>query len=483
MGRIDLNDPAFERDPEFVKRRLAGIRQADSARSLPKKVRAAVFDFLARRLPLKKQVLFYTIRDDGRLEGNASALYPYIKGRKVIAARRLPHPGSYQLKMFWEIMRSRVIVTDDYVRYLRYFPLRKDQKVIQLWHACGAFKKFGRYGTNLKESVDLASHAQYDLVCVSGRAVRDIYADSFGIDREKVRALGAPRTDIFFDREKQEQVREAVYARYPQLRGRRVVLYAPTFRDSAAAAAAQRPADAAPVYMSARDEAVAPAQHDGDEAALALAQQKVDNVAAAPAQHDGDEAALALAQQNVDSAAAAPAQQNGGEAATGAAVSAAAGRAVFRPELDFDRLSEHLPDDMVFLVRPHPIMTAPVLTKTYDNVLEVRDLPTNDLMFVSDLMVTDYSSVIFEYSLLKKPMLFYCYDLDSYDRGFYLKYPDDLPGDVLRTQAELEERLSSDDLSRLGDGYEEFAERYMSACDGKSSRRIADIINRYMAGR
>lgn len=414
MGRIDLNDPAFERDPEFVKRRLAGIRQADSARSLPKKVRAAVFDFLARRLPLKKQVLFYTIRDDGRLEGNASALYPYIKGRKVIAARRLPHPGSYQLKMFWEIMRSRVIVTDDYVRYLRYFPLRKDQKVIQLWHACGAFKKFGRYGTNLKESVDLASHAQYDLVCVSGRAVRDIYADSFGIDREKVRALGAPRTDIFFDREKQEQVREAVYARYPQLRGRRVVLYAPTFRDSAAAA---------------------------------------------------------------------PAQQNGGEAATGAAVSAAAGRAVFRPELDFDRLSEHLPDDMVFLVRPHPIMTAPVLTKTYDNVLEVRDLPTNDLMFVSDLMVTDYSSVIFEYSLLKKPMLFYCYDLDSYDRGFYLKYPDDLPGDVLRTQAELEERLSSDDLSRLGDGYEEFAERYMSACDGKSSRRIADIINRYMAGR
>ena len=459
MGRIDLNDPAFERDPEFVKRRLAGIRQADSARSLPKKVRAAVFDFLARRLPLKKQVLFYTIRDDGRLEGNASALYPYIKGRKVIAARRLPHPGSYQLEMFWEIMRSRVIVTDDYVRYLRYFPLRKDQKVIQLWHACGAFKKFGRYGTNLKESVDLASHAQYDLVCVSGRAVRDIYADSFGIDREKVRALGAPRTDIFFDREKQEQVREAVYARYPQLRGRRVVLYAPTFRDSAAAAAAQRPADAAPVYMSARDEAVAPAQHDGDEAALALAQQ------------------------NVDSAAAAPAQQNGGEAATGAAVSAAAGRAVFRPELDFDRLSEHLPDDMVFLVRPHPIMTAPVLTKTYDNVLEVRDLPTNDLMFVSDLMVTDYSSVIFEYSLLKKPMLFYCYDLDSYDRGFYLKYPDDLPGDVLRTQAELEERLSSDDLSRLGDGYEEFAERYMSACDGKSSRRIADIINRYMAGR
>ena len=471
MGRIDLNDPAFERDPEFVKRRLAGIRQADSARSLPKKVRAAVFDFLARRLPLKKQVLFYTIRDDGRLEGNASALYPYIKGRKVIAARRLPHPGSYQLKMFWEIMRSRVIVTDDYVRYLRYFPLRKDQKVIQLWHACGAFKKFGRYGTNLKESVDLASHAQYDLVCVSGRAVRDIYADSFGIDREKVRALGAPRTDIFFDREKQEQVREAVYARYPQLRGRRVVLYAPTFRDSAAAAPAQqnvdnaaaapaqRPADAAPVDVSARDEAVAPAQHDGDEAALALAQQ------------------------NVDSAAAAPAQQNGGEAATGAAVSAAAGRAVFRPELDFDRLSEHLPDDMVFLVRPHPIMTAQVLAKTYDNVLEVRDLPTNDLMFVSDLMVTDYSSVIFEYSLLKKPMLFYCYDLDSYDRGFYLKYPDDLPGDVLRTQAELEERLSSDDLSRLGDGYEEFAERYMSACDGKSSRRIADIINRYMAGR
>lgn len=391
-GMIDLRDPELERDPEFVKERLAGIRQADSERTPAQRVRAAVFDFLASHMPLRKQVLFYTIRDDGRLEGNAAALYPYVKGRKVIAARRLPHPGGYQLKMFWEIMRSRVIVTDDYVRYLRYFPLRKDQKVVQLWHACGAFKKFGRFGTNLEESVDLATHAQYNLVCVSGEEVRDVYADSFGIDRKKVRALGAPRTDIFFDKGRQAQIRQEVCSRYPQLRGKRVILYAPTFRDTSS------------------------------------------------------------------------------------------DRTVFRPQLDFDRLSAELPEDMMFVVRPHPIMTAPVISGKYDKVLEIRDIPTNDLMFVSDLLVTDYSSVIFEYSLLKKPILFFCYDLESYNRGFYLKYPDDLPGDVITDQNQLKERLCSDSWNKMGSGYEEFVSRYMSACDGRSSRRIAGIINRYMSG-
>ena len=51
-------------------------------------------------------------------------------------------------------------------------------------------------------------------------------------------------------------------------------------------------------------------------------------------------------------------------------------------------------------------------------------------MLISDMLITDYSSVIFEYALLGKPIAFFCYDLLRYDRDFYLKYPDDLPGDV-----------------------------------------------------
>lgn len=387
-----LDSPALAQDLPFIEERQSALEKPGQQRNLKHRLLHGGLLWLSQHLPMKNQVLFYTIRDDGKLEGNAAALYPYIKGKKVIAARRLPHPKKYEYQMMLEIMRSRVIVTDDYCRYLRNFPLRKDQKVIQLWHACGAFKKFGRFGTNLREEVDLATHAQYSLVSVSGEAVRDVYADAFGISRDKVRALGDPRTDLFFDGKKQEKIRDSVYRRYPQLKGKRVVLYAPTFRG------------------------------------------KTDRE-----------------------------------------------RGTFTPKADFKKLSESLPSDMVFLIRPHPIMKKTVLDENLPNILEVRDFSTNDLMFVSDLMVTDYSSVIFEYSLLRKPVLFFCYDFDTYERGFYLRYPEDLPGDVLRTQEELAARLNSAEWDKMGEGYDEFVKRYMSACDGHSSERIAGLINRYMA--
>ena len=98
-------------------------------------------------------------------------------------------------------------------------------------------------------------------------------------------------------------------------------------------------------------------------------------------------------------------------------------------------------------------------------------------------MVLWFSSgnLIFEYALLKKPILFFCYDLKAYNRGFYLKYPEDLPGDVVQTQQELEDFLNSSKVQQADARLAQFAARYMSACDGGSSRRIADIINGYMS--
>ena len=149
----------------------------------------------------------------------------------MIFAKQLPHNPLQILKAVKLICTSKVIVTDDYVKYLRYFDLKPEQRVIQLWHACGAFKKFGQRGTNLELKTDLATHAQYNLVSVSGAEVRPIYADAFDIDLKKVKALGVPRTDEFFDKKLIEQKREAIYKAYPELKGKFVIIYAPTFRD------------------------------------------------------------------------------------------------------------------------------------------------------------------------------------------------------------------------------------------------------------
>ena len=134
----------------------------------------------------------------------------------------------------------------------------------------------------------------------------------------------------------------------------------------------------------------------------------------------------------------------------------------------------------MFIVCPHPIMRNKIVEKKYDNIKVVRDFSTNDMMLVSDMLITDYSSVIFEYVLLRKPIAFYCYDLLNYNRGFYLNYPDDLPGDVYENQNDLTSYLRSEDKDKLTEKYDRFIENYMSACDGHSCERIAEMINRYM---
>lgn len=343
-----------------------------------------------KKLEVKNRTVFFTPRSDGKLEGNIAALYDYVEGEKVICARKLPHSDITAMKMFYYILTSKVIVSDDYIKYLRYTILKPQQRVVQLWHAAGAFKRFGCRGTNIELKIDKATHAQYNLICVSSEAVRKIYADAFDVDVHKVQALGIPRTDDFYKLDIKENMTKRIYEKYPQLKEKEVILYAPTFRD----------------YTGKREQ--------------------------------------------------------------------------FEPELDFQKLSEDLLRDQVWVICPHPLMKNKIVDKQYDNIMVVRDFSTNDMMYVSDLLITDYSSVIFEYALLKKPMAFFCYDYAYYDRGFYLRYPEDLPGNMYVNQKELTEYLQGENRHVLSEQYQRFRDKYMSACDGHSGERIGKIINDYL---
>ena len=100
----------------------------------------------------------------------------------------------------------------------------------------------------------------------------------------------------------------------------------------------------------------------------------------------------------------------------------------------------------------------------------------NDLLFVTDLLVTDYSSVIFEASLLDIPMLFYAYDLDEYiaDRDFYYDFKDFVPGKIVKTQDELIEAVKANDLE--AEKIDSFKHTFFDDIDGRSSERVADKI-------
>lgn len=387
---VTLFSPEVQNSPELVVPKLLGDNK-------PKSLKKKVFRFaikMLRLLPVMKKVFFVNIRKDDELEGNAKALEPYITGKKVICSKVLPHNRWYKLKMYYHTLTSKVIICDDYNRYLRIFPLKSEQRVVQLWHACGAFKKFGKYGTTLSQKVDLSTHIQYNLVCVSASNIRSVYADAFDISITKVKALGCPRTDVFFDPSYIEEKCKAIYNIYPELQNKEVIIYAPTFRDN----------------VKGQD------------------------------------------------------------------------RTIFTPPLDFARLSDGLSERQMFVICPHPLMKNQIVSQKFTNILEIRDFSTNDMMFVSDILITDYSSVIFEYALLRKPMAFYCYDLNIYERGFYLSYPDDLPGDVLMSTDDILSFLSNEARFDLNEKYNQFVKNYMAACDGHSSERIAKLINGYMEG-
>ena len=334
---------------------------------------------------LSDRIAFISVRSDGQMKENLRCVYDLIDEPKAYyCSRSISTEPEIELEAAKLLYTSKVVVTDDYLPLFRNNKKREGQSYIQLWHAAGAFKMFGKHGSNMPPGMDRMYHRDYDLVAVSSDYVRDFYADAFQIDKDKVKALGLPRSDKFYDSAYLEAKKNEVLEKMPEAEGRQVIVYAPTFR---------------------------------------------------------------------------------GEST----------RRVYLPQLDYGRINAALNDDQLLVVCPHPLMQKYAGKWNYDKIRLVQDISTNDMMIAADLMVTDYSSVIFEYSLLNKPMAFFCFDYDDYDRDFYLDYDKDLPGDIFKSEDELIEFMKTGKFetdSRL----DNFKEKYMSACDGNSSKRVAEAV-------
>ena len=127
----------------------------------------------------------------------------------------------------------------------------------------------------------------------------------------------------------------------------------------------------------------------------------------------------------------------------------------------------------------HPWVAQPVpISKAYrDKMIDVNKYPNiNDLFYVTDLMITDYSSGIFEYSLMRKPMLFFAFDeiQYSYSRGFHRPYEESAPGKVCHTFDELMDAMENKDYDY--EKVEEYVELHFDNIDSKASDRVIDWI-------
>lgn len=330
------------------------------------------------------------------LEGNLLAIHDAIRRRRPDADLVLllePYGYGlvaklrYLLRMIrgtYHVRTAGLVIVDNAYLPVHVAPHPARTTVVQVWHAAGALKRFGMDTlVPPAEPERTFLHRHYDLVVSSGEESRVPWSRAMRTPVDRVLALGTPRTDVLHDPAALAAARARILAANPALGGRRVVLWAPTFRGR-------------------------------------------------------------------------------GKDRTGAM------------GLDGVRLRALLPPDHVLAIKTHPNVDPAVQPAAGFDVVARRDEDLNDWLAAADVLVTDYSSSIFEWALLRRPLVLVTDDLEAYeaDPGLYLDYRTDMIG----TQVRDTDAAAAAILGATVDAsaWDTFIARHMGACDGAAADRVAE---------
>ena len=151
--------------------------------------------------------------------------------------------------------------------------------------------------------------------------------------------------------------------------------------------------------------------------------------------------------------------------------------------LNLDKLRSALSDEYVLLVRPHHFVsefyTVPEDGEFIFDANHVEKI--EDLFAITDVLITDYSSVMFDFALTGKPMVFFAYDLDEYtkeDRGSYFKIEDEAPGALAKTTAEVIDAVKASGVQNSADSArtEAFIKKYLTYETPDSAEKVFDAV-------
>ncbi|AKG73447.1 CDP-glycerol glycerophosphotransferase family protein [Salinicoccus halodurans] len=157
----------------------------------------------------------------------------------------------------------------------------------------------------------------------------------------------------------------------------------------------------------------------------------------------------------------------------------ARGRYKFDLQFDTEKMYRELSDDYIIILRMHYLVSENLDLKQYNGFLYdfSKHEDIRDLYVISDMLVTDYSSVFFDYATLGRPMIFYTYDIDQYRdklRGFYFDFEANAPGPLVKTTDNLIEEIKHPDQSKFD--LEAFRERFSYLEDGAASQRVMEDV-------
>ena len=292
-------------------------------------------------------------------------------------------------KSFKLLAGSRFIFLNDNFFPLAFMQFSPKNIVVQLWHAPGAFKKFGGSVDFKSRKILEKASKNTDYLIVSSSNIQDYYSEAFQIPKTKIKPLGLPRADYYFENHDIDDLKSKFFEKYDLSGDKKIVLYAPTFRD----------------------------------------EEKYNNV--------------------------------------------------FN-YLDLEKFNESLGDEYILALRLHP-----KIKKFYNGeisskgkYIDCSDYSSEqELLLISDILITDYSSIMIEFALLNKPIIFFTYDFESYmteERGFYFDFKSTVPGPVVYDSNQLIDVIKSNSFDE--NKISEFVKAQFNEIDGQSSKRVVDYL-------
>lgn len=351
---------------------------------------------LLKLFPVKKKVVFLSRQHDTS-NSDFDLLIQQLKKDcpdiQCVVLAKMIHSNllsklSYACHIFtqlYHLATAQVAVLDTYCIPVSLLHHRESLTVIQIWHAVGAFKKFGysivgkAEGSSERVAKAMRMHDNYDYVCTSSAAALPYFAEAFHTDQKHMIIYPLPHLDLLKDKEYQNKRMADIYQAYPQLRdGKKVLLYAPTFRKD-------------------------------DTDMNTIIQDMCERI-------------------------------------------------------DFNQYE--------LIVKLHPL-TKQIITDK-DCIVDTT-FTTADMLFVSDVVITDYSAIVFEAAFLHKQLYFYTFDYESYldKRDFYLNYEETMPGLITSDFSEI---IKSLDTAYDDRRVAEFASAYIVDPKVSYTKDLSDFI-------
>lgn len=153
----------------------------------------------------------------------------------------------------------------------------------------------------------------------------------------------------------------------------------------------------------------------------------------------------------------------------------------FSSEIDLDLMKNELDNDYILIIKKHYLVDDKIDTTLFGDFLYItNDLwDIQDLYLISDILLTDYSSVMFDYSILKRPMLIYAYDYEEYKdsiRGFYFNIYNEFPGPICKETNKIIENIKKNNFQSYETDYDLFLNKYTDFEKGNASIKLVDFI-------